>query len=102
MKVFEPEDGHKEGIPQYFSESPNHVLFEGFWLEKGDQPIVHDKFYIITSSVKKQLISLSRIVASSVRFPILLQGPTSSGKTSMVTFLAKITGHRAVRINNHE
>jgi hypothetical protein len=30
------------------------------------------------------------------------QGPTSSGKTSLVAHLAAATGHRCVRINNHE
>lgn len=32
----------------------------------------------------------------------VLQGPTSSGKTSLVAFLAAQTGHSLVRINNHE
>lgn len=32
----------------------------------------------------------------------LEQGPTSSGKTSLVAHLAAKTGHRCVRINNHE
>jgi midasin len=36
------------------------------------------------------------------RFPILLQGPTSAGKTSLVTHLAAATGHPCVRINNHD
>ena len=36
------------------------------------------------------------------RHPILLQGPTSSGKTSLVEYLAQRTGHRFMRINNHE
>lgn len=31
-----------------------------------------------------------------------MQGPTSSGKTSLVAFLAAQTGHTLVRINNHE
>ena len=31
-----------------------------------------------------------------------LQGPTSSGKTSLVAYLAAQTGHTLVRINNHE
>lgn len=31
-----------------------------------------------------------------------LQGPTSSGKTSLVSYLAAQTGHTFVRINNHE
>lgn len=33
---------------------------------------------------------------------VWLQGPTSSGKTSLVAFLAAQTGHTLVRINNHE
>ena len=33
---------------------------------------------------------------------MLLQGPTSSGKTSLVAYLAAQTGHRLIRINNHE
>ena len=32
----------------------------------------------------------------------VLQGPTSTGKTSLVAHLAAQTGHRCVRINNHE
>lgn len=36
------------------------------------------------------------------RFPILLEGETSAGKTSIVCHLAKITGNKIVRINNHE
>ena len=31
-----------------------------------------------------------------------MQGPTSTGKTSLVAHLAAQTGHRCVRINNHE
>ncbi len=31
-----------------------------------------------------------------------VQGPTSSGKTSLVAYLAAQTGHTFVRINNHE
>ena len=34
--------------------------------------------------------------------PVLLQGDTSVGKTSLITYLAKASGHVCVRINNHE
>lgn len=34
--------------------------------------------------------------------PVLLQGETSVGKTSLVSWLAKATGHYCVRVNNHE
>jgi hypothetical protein len=33
---------------------------------------------------------------------LLLQGPTSSGKTSLVAYLAAQTGHPFIRINNHQ
>jgi MoxR-like ATPase len=33
---------------------------------------------------------------------LLPQGPTSSGKTSLVAYLAAQTGHSFVRINNHQ
>lgn len=36
------------------------------------------------------------------RLPILLQGPTSAGKTSLIRYLACLTGHKCLRVNNHE
>ncbi|WVZ26656.1 hypothetical protein V8G54_005200 [Vigna mungo] len=56
--------------------------------------------YVQTKSVQEHLGNLARAVL--MRYPILLQGPTSSGKTSLVRYLAAITGHDFVRINNHE
>jgi midasin (ATPase involved in ribosome maturation) len=60
-------------------------------------------FHPITPSVLQKLIDLARIVLIR-RFPILIEGPTSSGKTSSIEYLAKRTGHHFVRINlnNHE
>ncbi|XP_073015322.1 midasin-like isoform X1 [Primulina eburnea] len=57
--------------------------------------------YVITKSVEQHLENLARAIFIQ-RYPVLLQGPTSSGKTSLVWFLAKITGNEFVRINNHE
>ncbi|GAV80132.1 AAA_5 domain-containing protein [Cephalotus follicularis] len=59
------------------------------------------KNYVITDSVERHLRNLSRAIFIR-RYPVLLQGPTSSGKTSLVQYLADLTGHRFVRINNHE
>lgn len=33
---------------------------------------------------------------------MLLQGPTSAGKTSLIQYLAKRVRQKCVRINNHE
>eukprot|EP01116_Phalansterium_solitarium_P008707 TRINITY_DN2266_c0_g2_i3.p1 TRINITY_DN2266_c0_g2~~TRINITY_DN2266_c0_g2_i3.p1 ORF type:complete len:1859 (-),score=760.71 TRINITY_DN2266_c0_g2_i3:142-5718(-) len=74
---------------------------ENFWVQRGEQPVADMAHYILTPSIKKHLNNLARIVVAN-RYPILLQGPTSSGKTSMVEYVAKRTGHRFVRINNHE
>ncbi|XP_029127909.1 midasin [Cajanus cajan] len=56
--------------------------------------------YVQTKTVQEHLGNLARAVL--MRYPVLLQGPTSSGKTSLVWYLAAITGHDFVRINNHE
>lgn len=33
---------------------------------------------------------------------MLIQGETSVGKTSLISYLAKLSGNKCVRINNHE
>lgn len=71
------------------------------WIRQGAQNLQEQDHYIITPFVRRNLENLVR--ASSTRqFPVLIQGPTSSGKTSMIEYLAKRTGHKFTRINNHE
>ena len=57
--------------------------------------------YILTDTVKSNLAEISRAISAG-QLPVLLQGETSVGKTSMITWLAKKTGNKCVRINNHE
>lgn len=75
----------------------------GFWLATDPRraPVPDDPAFIVTPTIEARLMHLARMVAAR-RYPILLQGPTSAGKTSMVERLAKRTGHRLLRINNHE
>lgn len=80
---------------------PDWSVFESFWLQNGSEKPAEVPHYILTESIKRHLNNLARIVVSR-RHPVLLQGPTSAGKTSMVEYLARRTGHRFVRINNHE
>ncbi|KIJ64401.1 hypothetical protein HYDPIDRAFT_132220 [Hydnomerulius pinastri MD-312] len=77
------------------------VKFGPFYLEKGPLPGDPMEDYIMTPSVEKKLIDLARIVLTR-RFPVLIEGPTSSGKTSAVEYVARRTGHQFIRINNHE
>ncbi|KAF6844959.1 denitrification regulatory protein nirq [Colletotrichum musicola] len=72
-----------------------------YWLAQGDLKPQERSDYIITPYVERNLLNLVR-ATSTRRFPILIQGPTSAGKTSMIEYLAHFTGNKFVRINNHE
>lgn len=81
--------------------SEGFIKFGPFYLERGPYPEDPVEEYIMTPSVETKLVDLARIITTG-RFPVLIEGPTSSGKTSSVEYLARRTGHRFVRINNHE
>lgn len=78
-----------------------YVQFEHYWIAQGAFLVAVQTHYIITPFIRRNLCNLIR-ATSTRRFPVLLQGPTSSGKTSMVEHLARISGNKFVRINNHE
>lgn len=78
-----------------------YVQFKHYWMKQGPNEPIPQPHYIITPLVEKNMLNLVRATTSS-RFPVLIQGPTSAGKTSMIEYLANITGHKFVRINNHE
>ena len=81
----------------------NVVQLGHYWIECGEETPQENPQYIVKAhtSVEQNLRNLAR-ASLTRRYPILLQGPTSSGKTSMVEHLAKLTGHKFLRINNHE
>ncbi|KAH7328502.1 hypothetical protein B0I35DRAFT_473203 [Stachybotrys elegans] len=93
--------------PKHPNDGRQHVKFVNknqdrhYWLFQGDQTPVEREDYIITPYVERNLLNLVR-ATSTRRFPILIQGPTSAGKTSMIEYLANYTGNKFVRINNHE
>lgn len=88
-------------VPPRPQDGNEYVQFRHYWLRQGQYPSEEQPRYIITPSVEKNLLNLTRATAGR-KFPVLIQGPTSSGKTSMINYLAKISGHKFVRINNHE
>lgn len=57
--------------------------------------------YLLTPSVRKNLCDIARCVSLS-NHPVLIQGETSVGKTSLITYLANSAGHKCYRINNHQ
>ncbi|XP_067207005.1 midasin [Linepithema humile] len=78
-----------------------YIQVEGYWVPQGHLTPETPSNYILTDSVRRNLKDLVRVVSIG-KIPVLLQGDTSVGKTSLITYLAKITGHVCVRINNHE
>ncbi|CZT51110.1 related to midasin (AAA ATPase) [Rhynchosporium secalis] len=72
-----------------------------YWMLQGSETPQEQTHYIKTPSVERNMLNLVR-ATSTRRFPVLVQGPTSSGKTSMIEYLAKFSGNKFVRINNHE
>ncbi|XP_076758301.1 midasin [Xylocopa sonorina] len=77
------------------------ISFEGYWIPKGDLDPQTPENYVLTETVKQNLKDLVRVVSIG-KMPVLLQGDTSVGKTSLITYLARASGHICVRINNHE
>ncbi|XP_061668786.1 midasin isoform X2 [Syngnathoides biaculeatus] len=77
------------------------VAVEGYWVSQGKLEPTLDPNYILTASVKLNLRDLARVVSAGTH-PVLIQGETSVGKTSLIHWLAAATGNHCVRINNHD
>ncbi|KAG9189260.1 hypothetical protein G6011_06128 [Alternaria panax] len=83
------------------SDGRGYVRQGHYWLRQGVHDLEEQSHYIITPFVQRNMNNLIR-AASTRKYPVLIQGPTSSGKTSMIEYLAKRSGNKFVRINNHE
>ncbi|KAK6297294.1 hypothetical protein J4Q44_G00318770 [Coregonus suidteri] len=77
------------------------IQMEGYWVSQGEMEPALDPSYILTTSVKLNLRDLARVVSAGSH-PVLIQGETSVGKTSLIRWIAAATGNQCVRINNHE
>eukprot|EP00924_Labyrinthula_sp_SR-Ha-C_P005664 snap_masked-scaffold_14-processed-gene-1.5-mRNA-1 protein AED:0.22 eAED:0.22 QI:0/-1/0/1/-1/1/1/0/4800 len=78
-----------------------YLLFEKFWLRCNECTEVTEEDFIVTPHIKQYLQYLSSAVVVG-KYPVLLEGPTSVGKTSMVKYLSRLTQNTVLRINNHE
>lgn len=77
-----------------------HINIEGFLLEEGPFDVMEETEYLLTPTTTETLKNLLRVISHS-KFPILLEGPTSAGKTSIIRHICQTSGNRMVRINNH-
>ncbi|NWH71168.1 MDN1 protein, partial [Piaya cayana] len=89
----------KQQIPK--PQGGSFILIEGYWISAGDKEPAVDETYVLTPSVKLNLKDIARVVSAGTH-PVLIQGETSVGKTSLIRWLAAATGNHCVRINNHE
>ncbi|XP_029451275.1 midasin isoform X2 [Rhinatrema bivittatum] len=89
----------KQSLPE--PEGGRFVQIEGYWIPLGTKDPFIDETYILTASVKLNLKDLVRVVSAGT-YPVLIQGETSVGKTSLIRWLAAASGNHCVRINNHE
>ena len=81
--------------------SKKYIELKHYFILKGDQPPTQNESYIFTETVTENLQNIIRVL-SAKSYPILLQGETSVGKTSLIHWLASATGNQCLRINNHE
>ena len=82
--------------------SDKYAYVEQFIIPKGQHKPEHfdENDFVTTNTFKKLLKQLASVVAVT-DYAVILQGPTSAGKTSTVQYLANITNNKVIRINNH-
>ncbi|CAD5111280.1 DgyrCDS602 [Dimorphilus gyrociliatus] len=88
------------GKGKFLQLGKDYVTVKGYWIKKGEDEQFEMKDYVMTKTVDLNLKNLAR--AASASLPILVQGETSVGKTSLIKYLARLTGNTVLRINNHE
>ena len=79
-----------------------YAFIEGNIINRGGHKPEHfdAKNFILTPSFKKLLKQLASVCSVS-NYAVILEGPTSAGKTSCVQYLAQVTDNKVIRINNH-
>lgn len=80
---------------------PGMVEISGFLVSQGPYKENTTQIFHLTDTFKSHLKDFLRAIAGT-DLPVLLEGPTSAGKTSMIRYVAETVGHRCIRINNHQ
>lgn len=109
--ISQKERDHPGRRPDGRNGSNSYVLIKPFWIKSGKEDQIDwtdpsassngKPKFVLTPSATSNLRRLCQAVASGP-WSILLEGPTSAGKTTLVEYMAARCGHRCVRINNHE
>jgi midasin len=103
-------DGKEKRKETEFGDSDSAwTSFRPFKMKTGPLPTIDwtetnnatNRKFIPTPAVKKHIRTIAAAISANVS-AILLQGPTSVGKTTMIQYIAAKAGYKCVRINNHE
>lgn len=57
------------------------VLLGSMWVPLGPEPVRDPRDFVITPSIDARIKDMARVLVAA-KYPVLLQGPTSAGKTS--------------------
>jgi len=68
---------------------------------KGLHPTTFNESDFILTPTFRQLVKRLASIVSVTDYAVILEGPTSAGKTSTVQYLANVTQNKVIRINNH-
>ena len=94
------DNSSKNLLPIKYEQTQLNLAKEIISKEKSTEKI-GKKNFILTPMFIKHLETLIQIVSLS-EYAVLLEGPTSCGKTSIVEFLAQCMGQKILRINNNQ
>lgn len=78
-----------------FTEMHGFLVETGPYIHEGEPEVFH-----LTETFLELLKDFLRAIAGT-ELPVLLEGPTSAGKTSIIRYVASVSGHKCIRINNH-
>ena len=74
---------------------------EEFIIPKGKHPTAFVESDFILTPTFRSLVKRLASIVSVTDYAVILEGPTSAGKTSTVQYLANVTHNKVIRINNH-
>ena len=94
-------------LTKEFDKNDEYLIWQDFPIRKANfnslnlESVLYSNNIVITPNIRTIICDLLRVLLYDGSRPILLEGPTSVGKTSIIIHLAELIGQKVVRLNNH-